>query len=106
MPAMTQPAQDLPMEAATVVDTIVPVDRIESSPVWHEALWLPCQLTVELVVPAFTIGDLLRMDVESIIDCQWKQNADVPLRVNGLVVGYAEFEVIGDKSAVRLTELT
>jgi flagellar motor switch/type III secretory pathway protein FliN len=30
---------------------------------------------------------------------------DVPLRVNGNVIGWSEFEVVGDTLAVRLTEL-
>ena len=92
------------MEEATVVQTVecAPV-RAEA---WAEALWLPCQLQVDLAVPGFTIGDLLDLEEGSIIDSLWKQNADVPLRVNGLVIGYAEFEVMDAKSAVRVTELT
>ena len=72
---------------------------------WAEAIWLPCQLSVELAVPAFTIGDLLRLQPNNLVDSQWKQNADVPLRINGLLIGYAEFELLGDKTAVRVTEL-
>jgi flagellar motor switch/type III secretory pathway protein FliN len=90
------------MEETTVVDAMAPSINHEA---WNEAQWLPCELQVDLVVPNFTIGDLLRLEPETIIDSQWKQNADIPLRVNGMVLGYAEFEVIGTKSAVRLTEL-
>ena len=94
------------MEEATVVQTIsaTPSDALQGE-AWTEAQWLPCQLQVELIISAFTIGDLLRLDVGAIVDTLWKQNADVPLRVNGLVIANAEFEVIGDKSAVRVTEL-
>ncbi len=91
---------------ATIVDAIspAPADPTQTE-AWSDALWLPCQLQVDLVMPSFTIGDLLRLEAGSILDSQWKQNTDVPLRVNGLVIAYAEFEVIGDRSAVRVTEI-
>ena len=92
------------MKDATIVEAITPTAAPNET--WNEAVWLPCRLSVDLQVPKFTIGDLLRLQTDSVIDSQWKQNADVPLRVNGLVVGYAEFEVIGEKAAIRLTELT
>jgi flagellar motor switch/type III secretory pathway protein FliN len=96
------------MSEATVIQSVAvtPVDALIAGEAWSEAMWLPCTLSVELVIPQFTIGDLLRLEADAIIDSQWNQSADVPLRVNGLVVGYAEFEVIGDKAGVRLTELT
>jgi len=92
---------------ATLVETIPPTSAANDpvSEAWLEAVWLPCQLSVELAVPAFTIGDLLRLLPNNILDAQWKQNADVPLRINGLLIGYAEFELLGDKAAVRVTEL-
>jgi hypothetical protein len=40
-----------------------------------------------------------------VIDTRWAQTADVPVRVNGLLLSWAEFELIGNKIAVRLTEL-
>jgi flagellar motor switch/type III secretory pathway protein FliN len=92
---------------ATMVETIPPV-ALSGDPTgeaWSEAAWLPCELSVELVVPAFTIGDLLRLQPNNVLDAQWKQSADVPLRINGLLIGYAEFELLGEKTAVRVTEL-
>jgi flagellar motor switch/type III secretory pathway protein FliN len=93
---------------ATIIQPVstAPINALTTGEAWSEAMWLPCRLSVELVIPHFTIGDLLRLEAGTIIDAQWDQNADVPLRVNGLVIGYAEFEVIGDKAGVRLTELT
>src|SRR5579871_5556536 len=99
MVATSQAVQET-SETPLAVQRVAPSpQKVELEAAWEEAMWLPCQLTVELLVPAFTVGDLLRMDVETIVDCQWRQNADVPLRVNGLVIGFAEFEVIGEKSA-------
>jgi flagellar motor switch/type III secretory pathway protein FliN len=93
--------------AATVVETIRPAGSPSDfdEEVWAEAVWLPCRLSVELAVPNFTIGDLLRLQPNNLLDSMWKQSADVPLRINGLLIGYAEFELLGEKTAVRLTEL-
>jgi flagellar motor switch/type III secretory pathway protein FliN len=94
--------------SAVLVETIRPAGSATDSDkdeIWAEATWLPCRLSVELAVPDFTIGDLLRLQPNNLLDCQWKQNADVPLRINGLLLGYAEFELLGDKTAVRVTEL-
>jgi hypothetical protein len=32
------------------------------------------------------------------------QTSDVPVRVNGLLIGWTEFEVIEDRLAARITE--
>lgn len=73
--------------------------------VWQEAGWLPCKLSVEIPVPGFRVRDLLLLDVNSILDTRSASSADVPLRVNTELIGWAEFEVVRDRRAVRLTEL-
>ena len=105
--AVGETAVDDAMPNATLVEAIPPTVSTAdpAGEAWSEAIWLPCQLSVELAVPAFTIGDLLRLQPNNILDSQWKQNADVPMRINGLLIGYAEFELLGDKAAVRVTEL-
>jgi flagellar motor switch protein FliN/FliY len=77
-------------------------DKNES---WDQFAWLPCSLTLDLPIPGFTIGDLLRMESGTVLNSQWNQTADIPLRVNGELVGWTEFEVIGTTLAVRITEL-
>ena len=66
---------------------------------------LTCRMSLEIPVPGFTVRDLLRLSPEDVIDTRWAQTADVPLRINGLLLSRAEFELIGSKMAVRLTEL-
>jgi len=79
--------------AAEPVDTLASVAK------------LTCQVSLEIPVPQFTVRDLLRLSPEDVIDTRWAQTADVPVRVNGLLLSWAEFELIGNKIAVRLTEL-
>lgn len=68
--------------------------------------WLPCTLTVELPVVKFTIRDLMGLMKGSIVETSYHQSSDLPLRVNGQLVGWTEFEVVGERLAVRLTDLS
>jgi flagellar motor switch protein FliN len=77
----------------------------ESSERWTDAEFLPCQISVEIEVPRFTVRNLFGLEINSIIDTHWGQGSDVPLKANAHVIGWAEFEVIEDRLAVRLTEL-
>jgi flagellar motor switch protein FliN/FliY len=72
---------------------------------WPEVLELPCHLDVELRVPGFRIRDLLSLEVDSIVDTQRSEGAHVPVVVNGVMVAWAEFDVMEDRLAVRLTEI-
>lgn len=72
---------------------------------WPEVLDLACHLYVALKVPHFTIRDLLSLSVDSVVDTRRPEGAHVPVMVNGVMVGWAEFDVIDERLAVRLTEL-
>ncbi|MGH9412364.1 MAG: FliM/FliN family flagellar motor switch protein [Terriglobales bacterium] len=76
-----------------------PLDR------WTDLQWLPCNLEVRLSVPHFTVGDVLRMAPQAVVETQWQQNADVPVRANGQLLAWAEFEGVDEKLAVRITRL-
>jgi flagellar motor switch/type III secretory pathway protein FliN len=67
--------------------------------------WLPCQLSLEIPIVKFTVGDLLRLAKESIVETGCASTDDIPLRANGLFVAWSEFEVIGNRLALRITEL-
>ena len=86
-----------------------PTRAVEPAPspreLWAEVLDLPCCLRVNLEVPDFTIRDLLSLEVNSIVDTQRREGAHVPVHVNGVMVGWAEFDVIEDRLAVRFTEM-
>ncbi len=66
--------------------------------------WLPCTLTLEIPVVRFTIGNLLSLQKGSIVETACHHTSDLPLRVNQLLIGWTEFDVIGDRLAVRITE--
>jgi flagellar motor switch/type III secretory pathway protein FliN len=72
---------------------------------WETVQALPCRLTLELSVPAFTVAALLRLAPGDVIDTRWRQGSDVPLRANGVLIGWTEFEVLGDNLAARVTQI-
>jgi len=67
--------------------------------------WLPCHLSLEIPIVRFTVGDLLRLNKNSVLETDCPSTGDIPLRVNGLLIGWSEFEVVGNRLAVRITEL-
>lgn len=81
---------------------------VASAPTGQDLLdtmpWLPCTLSLELAVVGFTIGDLLKLTRGSIVRTASHHTSDLPLRVNQLLIGWTEFEVVGDRLAVRVTD--
>ena len=67
-------------------------------------LWLPCTLTLEVPATHFTMEDLLGLKPGSIIETGCHHTSDLPLKVNNLLIGWTEFEVVGDRLAVRISE--
>ena len=72
---------------------------------WAAVSGLRCQLSVGLPVPRFRVADLLTLDVETVIDSGANCAGLVPVWVNGVRIGMAEFDVLGARLAVRIKEL-
>jgi flagellar motor switch/type III secretory pathway protein FliN len=72
---------------------------------WQQALNLHCELTVEVPLPGFKVGDLARLAARVVIPSQWRVGDDVPLRINGQLIAWSEFEVVHGRLAARITEL-
>jgi flagellar motor switch/type III secretory pathway protein FliN len=78
----------------------------EISPaLWEEAGWLGCELSVELPLYGFTVGNLLQLSVGSIVETHWRNGDDIPLHVNRRQIAWIEFEALGDSLGFRVTEL-
>jgi len=89
----------VPAASAPLADGNNPRDPVKLMP------WLPCRMSLDVTAPNFTVGDLLRLRVGSIVETRWPYVSDVPLSVNGKRVGWAKFEVMGERLAARITEL-
>jgi flagellar motor switch protein FliN len=72
---------------------------------WSRVEGLPCLLSIEIPVPGFTVADLVRLMSGRLIDTRWTVGEDVPLRINGELIAWSEFEIVNNHVAVRLTEL-
>ena len=99
-----------PRTSAEKVPPPQPAVREQEPKPEEEARWnlveeLECELTVDLPMPDFKIGDLLKLRQGSVIGARLRVGRDVPLRLNGALVGWIEFELVGERLAVRLTEL-
>jgi flagellar motor switch/type III secretory pathway protein FliN len=95
-----------PMPAATAGEKLGAIRAPENDEQrWRPALQLPCQLTVELALPSFKVADFLKLRPGSVVGTGWRVTHDVPLRINGILIGWGEFEGSGGRLAVRLTEM-
>jgi flagellar motor switch protein FliN/FliY len=79
--------------------------EVGASDAWTRVDSLPCLLTIEISVPGFTVGDLVKLEPGRIIATHWTVGQDVPLRINDALIAWSEFEVVQNRLAVRLTEL-
>ena len=94
-----------------IVSVAPPTCPVQPRPIQSEpeldplaaAFHIPCVLTLEIPVPAFTVGSLMKLAVGSLVETAVQQNEDLELSVNGQLVGPVEIEVTGDNLAVRLT---
>jgi flagellar motor switch protein FliN/FliY len=73
---------------------------------WHRVEFLPCWLTIEIPVPGFRVADLVGLERGRIVSTRWTVGQDVPLRINDELIAWSEFEVVQNRLAVRLTELS
>ncbi len=67
--------------------------------------WLPCTLALEVSVVGFTVSSLLKLAQGALVRTSCHQSSDIPLHVNGILMAWTEFEVIGDRLAARITDL-
>jgi len=83
------------------------IHKVDAIPkeLWDEAAQLPCRLSVDVPLKEFTVRDLLQLEEGTVVESRNVNGADVPVQVNMRLIGWAEFEVMGQRLAVRITEL-
>ncbi|MGA7524129.1 MAG: FliM/FliN family flagellar motor switch protein [Acidobacteriaceae bacterium] len=77
-------------------------------PVWpHEQRLgrLGMRLDVMVKVPSFCVRDLLALETGSVLESEHEHTQDVPVRSGGALLAWAEFEVVNERLAVRITRL-
>ena len=66
---------------------------------------LPMQLDVTVKVQSFRVQDLLAMETGTVLETLHEHTQDVPVRSGGALLVWAEFEVLDQQLAVRVTRL-
>ena len=67
--------------------------------------WLPCTLALDVQVIGFSVRGLLELAPGAVLETSCHQSMDIPLRVNGLLMAWTEFEVVGERLAARITDM-
>lgn len=71
----------------------------------ESVLGLPCLLSVALPVSGFKVRDLLDLEIATVVDTRCNTSNSVPVWVNSVRIGEAEFDVFGTHLAIRISEL-
>jgi flagellar motor switch/type III secretory pathway protein FliN len=66
---------------------------------------LPLQLDVSIPIPEFRVQDLLTLKNGTVLASSWPYADDVPVYCGGVQLVWAEFEVVDDVLAVRVTRV-
>jgi len=69
------------------------------------AMRLPLQLDLRVPLPSFRVLNLLSLEKGQIIESAWPHTEDLPLWSGDVHLVWAEFEVVDQKLAVRVTRL-
>lgn len=67
---------------------------------------IPIEIDVTVPVRGFRVRDLMVLAKDDVIESQWLESEDMPLGARGAQLAWAEFEVIDERLAVRITRLT
>jgi hypothetical protein len=66
---------------------------------------LPIEIDVCVPIRNFRARNLLALEQGQVIVSLWQQGDDLPLGARGSQLAWSEFEVVGQKLAVRITRL-
>lgn len=78
---------------------------IEEHPEWLTLQRVPLLITAGVPLPKFRVRDLLGLAVGQMIESNSASSEDVSVKVGAMQVAWSEFEVVGERIAVRLTRL-
>jgi len=66
---------------------------------------MPMQLDVMVKVRSFCVQDLLALERGTVVETVHEHTQDIPVRCGGALLVWAEFEVMDQQLAVRITRL-
>ncbi|MGH9685694.1 MAG: FliM/FliN family flagellar motor switch protein [Candidatus Acidiferrales bacterium] len=72
---------------------------------WAGFLHVSTIVAVDATIVGLTVRELFRLERGSIVATAQPVESNVPLRAGGSLIGWGEFQVVGEKLAVRVAEL-
>jgi flagellar motor switch/type III secretory pathway protein FliN len=99
--AMSSKDAEKPRDVEGVGQEAVRIDETR----WRLVLGLLCQISVDVPLPNFKVADFLKLKAGSVIPSAWRVTRDVPVRVNGTLIAWGEFEGASGHLGVRITEI-
>ena len=93
------------MSESSIAATAADVSPAGTADPWQRVVLLRCQMAVEIPVPEFRVSDLISLRPQVVLDTHWRVGIDVPVRVNGQLIGWGEFDSVHGRLAVRMTEV-
>lgn len=69
---------------------------------WDRVSALPCELAVEIPVARLRLDALLQLEPGNVLVSSWSSRQEVPIRANQVTVAWGEFEVVGERIAIRI----
>jgi flagellar motor switch/type III secretory pathway protein FliN len=91
--------KQLPAESQAAPPGTAAVDK------WRPLWWMPCELSPQVPLARFTVGELLRLHPGSIVASNWSRSTEIPLYANGQLIGWTELDSVGEHIGARITEL-
>jgi flagellar motor switch/type III secretory pathway protein FliN len=73
--------------------------------IWAEMLSVSARVSVEVPIVGLSVRELFRLERGSVVTSAQLSTANVPVLIGGKLVAYGEFQVVGEKLAMRVAEL-
>jgi len=103
-PAVAEAPVQRTQPPAAVVPVAAPAAaRIEDP--WAGYLHVSTSIAVDAAIVGLTVRELFRLEKGSIVATGQPVESNVPMHVGGALMGWGEFQVVGDRLAVRVAEL-
>lgn len=76
-----------------------------SSDPWSGFLHVSTTVALDAAVVGLTVRELFRLEKGSIVATAQPVESNAPLTAGGSLIGWGEFQVVGEKLAIRVAEL-
>jgi flagellar motor switch/type III secretory pathway protein FliN len=97
---MAQPNNPAVIEApAVAAQSALAVDP------WSGLLHISTSIAIDASIVGLTVRELFRLEKGSIVATRQPVGSNVPVHAGGSLIGWGEFQVVGDRLAVRVAEL-